>query len=272
MRFFNFQNWCSPYKQVFLSFSDIFGNYVVAGVKKDQDIDTKITIDHFFKSRDPKLSYPYGKGIHFLNYSVSGRTPRYIEFTLNKADVPYQGQTKQVFDYPNALFVSTRTEKQDSVSCVHIIRVNRRGGTEFFRFGSVESPSYPLIVSSYTDDTVEGKNPYNWGLSIKGVPYNKMPSNLIDYFLNPSESLAAERINTDSIGGITRYPVVAFFPQFSDDSVSLNLITGNRSWEPDYDLRNSDLCSGVQNTRAFSDELAFDTTKIENQKYLQIAI
>lgn len=274
-RVFNFQNQSNPYGTVFLNFLDRSGNVNVQAIRNDGEDTDEVDLSYLFRCKNPKISYPYGGGIHFCNYQLKSKSPDLMVFELNQKEVTYQGKTYLMYDYPSAVFVTAMQNNIMGLVCVSSIRVHRRGSVDLYRFGDIQAPSIPLIISSETDDTIQGQTPYNFRIIFNEESFNKMPDNLVNYFLNPENSLIVERVNTDTVGGNYYEPVVAFYPAFGKgdgDYMSFHVVTGEEVFNLDLDPRAENLCSGVSIASAYSDEQVISEESISKARPYDVLI
>ena len=159
--------------------------------------------------------------------------------------------------------------------CVSSIRVHRNGVVDLYRFGDIQAPNIPLIMYSQTDDTTQGQTPYNFLISLNEESFNKMPNNLVNYFLNPENSLIVERVNIDTVGGNSFRPVVAFYPAFGNgdgDYMAFHIVTGEEVFTLDLDPRAENLCYGVSIASAYSDEQAISEESISKARPYDVLI
>lgn len=258
-RIFNFQNWHNPYSTVFLEFLDRQGNVrtrAVNGRADDHEIET-VDLSYLFRTKKPQISYPYGRGVHFCNYDLKFSNNEMRVFALAQKEVTYQGKTYLMYDYPNAVFVTAMNNGRMGLVCVTSILVWRSGQVDLFRLGNLDHPNVPLVMRSETDDTITGKKPYNFSLVFNGESFSKMPSNLINYFLGPEDSLIVERKNVDTVGGNSYKPVVAFYPSFGKgdgDWMEFHVVTGDEVFKIDEDIQSEGTCYDVTIASAYSDE------------------
>lgn len=274
-RVFNFQNQSNPYGIVFLNFLDRSGNVNVQAIRNDGEDTDEVDLSYLFRCKNPKISYPYGGGIHFCNYQLKSKSPDLMVFELNQKEVTYQGKTYLMYDYPSAVFVTAMQNNIMGLVCVSSIRVHRRGSVDLYRFGDIQAPSIPLIISSETDDTTQGQTPYNFRIIFNEESLNQMPDNLVNYFLNPENSLIVERVNTDTVGGNYYKPVVAFYPAFGKgdgDYMSFHVVTGEEVFNLDLDPRAENLCSGVSIASAYSDEQVISEESISKARPYDVLI
>jgi hypothetical protein len=274
-RVFNFQNQSNPYGTVFLNFLDRSGNVNVQAIRNDGEDTDEVDISYLFRCKNPKISYPYGGGIHFCNYHLKSKSPDMMVFELNQKEVTYQGKTYLMYDYPSAAFVTAMQNNRMGLVCVSSIMVHRKGVVDLYRFGNIQAPNIPLVMSSETDDTVQGQAPYNFRIIFNEESFNKMPDNLVNYFLNPENSLIVERVNTDSVFGNSFRPVVAFYPAFGKgdgDYMSFHVVTGEEVFALDLDPRAENLCSGVSISSAYSDEQVISEESISKARPYDVLI
>lgn len=274
-RVFNFQNQSNPYGTVFLNFLDRSGNVNVQVIRNDGEDTDKVDLSYLFRCKNPKISYPYGGGIHFCNYQLKSKSPDLMVFELNQKEVTYHGKTYLMYDYPSAVFVIARQNNRMGLVCVSSIRVHRRGSVDLYRFGGIQAPNIPLVMSSETDDTTQGQTPYNFRIIFNEESFNQMPDNLVNYFLNPENSLIVERVNTDTVGGNSFRPVVAFYPAFSKgdgDYMAFHVVTGEEVFALDLDPRAENLCSGVSIASAYSDEQVISEENISKARPYDVLI
>ena len=256
-RLFNIQNWCNPYGTVFLNFLDRSGNVNTQAISNDGDSVDEVDISYLFRSKNPKISYPYGRGMHFCNYQLKSKSSELMVFELAQKEVTYGGKTYLMYDYPAAVFVTAMHNNRIGLVCVSSIGVHRSGIIDLYRLGDLQNPNIPLQVESQTDDTVDGQKPYNFQILLNGEAFSKMPSNLVDYFLNPEDSLIVERVNTDTVSGPAFKPVVAFYPSFGKgdgDWMEFHVVTGSETFKADLDPQTEGTCYDVTIASAFSDE------------------
>lgn len=274
-RVFNFQNQPNPYGTVFLNFLDRSGNVNVQAIRNDGEDTDEVDISYLFRCKNPKISYPYGGGIHFCNYQLKSKSPDLMVFELNQKEVIYHGKTYLMYDYPSAAFVTAMQYNRMGLVCVSSIWVHRNGVVDLYRFGDIQAPSIPLVMSSETDDTVQGQTPYNFRIIFNEESFNQMPDNLVNYFLNPENSLIVERVNTDSVFGNSFRPVVAFYPAFGKgdgDYMSFHVVTGEEVFALDLDPRAENLCSGVSIASAYSDEQVISEESISKARPYDVLI
>lgn len=256
-RLFNFQNWGNPYRTVFLNFLDRFGNVNTQAISNDGEVD-EVDISYLFRCKNPKISYPYGRGMHFCNYQLKSKSPDLMVFELAQKEVTYQGKTYLMYDYPAAVFVIAKYNNRFGLVCVSSIRVHRSGIIDLYRLGDLQNPNIPLQVESQTDDTSEGQKPYNFQILFNGEVFSKMPSNLVNYFLNPQDSLIVERVNIDTVSGASFKPVVAFYPSFGKgdgDWMEFHVVTGEEVFKAELDPQTEGTCYDVTIASAYSDEI-----------------
>ena len=274
-RVFNFQNQSNPYGTVFLNFLDRSGNVNVQAIRNDGEDTDEVDISYLFRCKNPKISYPYGGGIHFCNYQLKSKSPDLMVFELNQKEVTYHGNTYLMYDYPSAVFVTAMQNNRMGLVCVSSIRVRRNGVVDLYRFGDIQAPNIPLVMLSQTDDTTQGQTPYNFGILFNEESFNKMPDNLVNYFLNPENSLIVERVNIDTVGGNSFRPVVAFYPAFGNgdgDYMAFHVVTGEEVFTLDLDPRAENLCSGVSIASAYSDEQAISEESISKARPYDVLI
>ena len=274
-RVFNFQNQSNPYGTVFLNFLDRSGNVNVQAIRNDGEDTDQVDLSYLFRCKNPKISYPYGGGIHFCNYQLKSKSPDLMVFELNQKEVTYHGKTYLMYDYPSAVFVTAMQNNRMGLVCVSSIRVHRRGSVDLYRFGDIQAPNIPLVMSSETDDTAQGQKPYNFRIIFNEESFNKMPDNLVNYFLNPGNSLIVERVNTDIVYGNSFRPVVAFYPAFGKgdgDYMSFHVVTGEEVFTLDLDPRAENLCSGVSIASAYSDEQVISEESISKARPYDVLI
>lgn len=274
-RVFNFQNPSNPYGTVFLNFLDRSGNVDVQAIRNDGEDTDQVDLSYLFRCRNPKISYPYGGGIHFCNYKLKSKSPDLMVFELNQKEVTYNGKTYLMYDYPAAVFVTAMQNNRMGLVCVSSIKVHRRGSVDLYRFSGIKDPNIPLLMSSETDDTTQGQTPYNFRIIFKGGAYTNMPDTLVNYFLNPENSLIVERVNTDTIGGQSYKPVVAFYPAFGKgdgDYMAFHVVTGEEVFTLDLDPRAENLCSGVSIASAYSDEQVISEESISKARPYDVLI
>lgn len=274
-RVFNFQNQSNPYGTVFLNFLDRSGNVNVQAIRNDGEDTDQVDLSYLFRCKNPKISYPYGGGIHFCNYQLKSKSPDLMVFELNQKEVTYHGKTYLMYDYPSAVFVTAMQNNRMGLVCVSSIRVHRRGSVDLYRFGDIQASNIPLVMSSETDDTAQGQKPYNFRIIFNEESFNKMPDNLVNYFLNPENSLIVERVNTDSVFGNSFRPVVAFYPAFGKgdgDYMSFHVVTGEEVFALDLDPRAENLCSGVSISSAYSDEQVISEESISKARPYDVLI
>lgn len=274
-RVFNFQNQSNPYGTVFLNFLDRSGNVNVQAIRNDGEDTDEVDISYLFRCKNPKISYPYGGGIHFCNYHLKSKSPDMMVFELNQKEVTYQGKTYLMYDYPSAAFVTAMQNNRMGLVCVSSIMVHRKGVVDLYRFGNIQAPNIPLVMSSETDDTAQGQKPYNFRIIFNEESFNKMPDNLVNYFLNPENSLIVERVNTDSVFGNSFRPVVAFYPAFGKgdgDYMSFHVVTGEEVFALDLDPRAENLCSGISISSAYSDEQVISEESISKARPYDVLI
>lgn len=274
-RVFNFQNQSNPYGTVFLNFLDRSGNVDVQAIRNDGEDTDQVDLSYLFRCKNPKISYPYGGGIHFCNYQLKSKSPDLMVFELNQKEVTYHGKTYLMYDYPSAVFVTAMQNNRMGLVCVSSIRVHRRGSVDLYRFGDIQATNIPLVMSSETDDTVQGQKPYNFRIIFNEESFNQMPDNLVNYFLNPENSLIVERVNTDSVFGNSFRPVVAFYPAFGKgdgDYMSFHVVTGEEVFALDLDPRAENLCSDVSIASAYSDEQVISEESISKARPYDVLI
>ena len=274
-RVFNFQNQSNPYGTVFLNFLDRSGNVNVQAIRNDGEDTDQVDLSYLFRCKNPKISYPYGGGIHFCNYHLKSKSPDMMVFELNQKEITYQGKTYLMYDYPSAVFVTAMQNNRMGLVCVSSIWVHRKGVVDLYRFGDIQAPNIPLVMSSETDDTAQGQKPYNFRIIFNEESFNEMPDNLVNYFLNPENSLIVERVNTDSVFGNSFRPVVAFYPAFGKgdgDYMSFHVVTGEEVFALDLDPRAENLCSGVSIASAYSDEQVISEESISKARPYDVLI
>ena len=277
-RVFNFQNQ-NPHGTVFLNFLDRNGNVNVQAIRNDggyTEVD-EVDISYLFRCENPKISYPYGGGIHFCNYQLKSKSPDMMVFELNQKEVTYQGNTYLMYDYPSAVFVTAmQYNNRMGLICVSSIRVHRNGVVDLYGFGDIQAPNIPLIMASETDDTIQGQTPYRFRIIFNNEQsFNEVPDNLVNYFLNPENSLIVERVNTDTVGGNSYRPVVAFYPAFDKedgDYMAFHVVTGEEVFALDLDPRAENLCSGVSIASAYSDEQGISEKSISKARPYDVLI
>lgn len=242
MKFFNSQN-CQrrKYKTVWLNIDDRNCSSVSFWYA-DSEGGIKVTAKDFARAKTRYLNFAYAGGINKANYTeVVSRQGSYYTFTynLNRITVnpPYGIYTP--YDYAKAIFKNGAPV--DTFSITIDISTGEVTNTNFLTTVDKGYSAY-LYAKSSTDDTTASMVIYPPVIMVKSGTSWESKNMTTDLAINMQTRLNkgdvpgyASRVNVDTVGGITDIPVAAWFIQFYEEYVVINVIRDDAQHHFEFD-------------------------------------